>query len=184
MAQHDDQKSHPHGDPHAAPHGGETLATLYAVYFILMGLLVVTVAMAYYLDSIHASTLSTFCAMFIAVVKASMVVLIFMHVRHSSKLTWVYVVAAFFWLAILLVYSAIDYAGRVEDPNHNITQRSVVAEVHAPVMESSEEIPSQDVPAITATPSDSAQPALAVPTDAAATAPTTDAAAPATAPVQ
>jgi caa(3)-type oxidase subunit IV len=128
---HDSAGSHADAGSHA-PHGGETLATLYAVYFLLMVLLVVTVAMAYYLDSIHASTLSTFCAMFIAIVKASFVVLIFMHVRHSSKLTGIYVVAAFFWLAILLVYSAVDYVGRLEDPNHNLVQRSVVAVVHVP----------------------------------------------------
>ncbi len=35
-----------------------------------------------------------------------------MHVRFSNRLTWVFSTAAFFWLAILLVFSLADYASR------------------------------------------------------------------------
>ena len=38
-------------------------------------------------------------ALSIAVIKATLVVLYFMHVRYSSKLTWVFVVAGLVWLS-------------------------------------------------------------------------------------
>ena len=55
-----------------------------------------------------------------AVFKASLVVLYFMHLKYSSKLTWVVVGAGVFWLAILL---SIDDGGlpdaRLDDePDH------------------------------------------------------------------
>jgi cytochrome c oxidase subunit 4 len=41
-------------------------------------------------------------ALTIAVGKATLVILYFMHVRYSDKLTWVFVSAGFFWLLIML----------------------------------------------------------------------------------
>ena len=41
-------------------------------------------------------------ALTIAVGKAVLVILYFMHVRYSDKLTWVFVGAGFFWLLILI----------------------------------------------------------------------------------
>ncbi len=41
-------------------------------------------------------------ALTIAVTKATLVVLYFMHVRWSSRLTWVFVGAGVFWLLILI----------------------------------------------------------------------------------
>jgi cytochrome c oxidase subunit 4 len=52
-------------------------------------------------------------ALFIATVKATLVVLYFMHVKGASeKLTGVVVVAGFFFLAILLSLSMADYLTR------------------------------------------------------------------------
>ncbi|HEY6363690.1 MAG TPA: cytochrome C oxidase subunit IV family protein [Candidatus Binatia bacterium] len=41
-------------------------------------------------------------ALMIAVAKAVLVILYFMHVRYSDKLTWVFLGAGFFWLLIML----------------------------------------------------------------------------------
>jgi cytochrome c oxidase subunit 4 len=41
-------------------------------------------------------------AITIAVCKAVLVILYFMHVRYSDRLTWVFVGAGFFWLLILI----------------------------------------------------------------------------------
>jgi cytochrome c oxidase subunit IV len=41
-------------------------------------------------------------ALSIAVCKAVLVILYFMHVRYSDRLTWVFVAAGFFWLLILI----------------------------------------------------------------------------------
>jgi cytochrome c oxidase subunit 4 len=56
--------------------------------------------------------LNAIVALTIAVVKATLVVLYFMHVRYSSKLTWVFVGAGFFWLVILIAFTFSDYATR------------------------------------------------------------------------
>ena len=42
-------------------------------------------------------------ALGIAVAKAALVVLYFMHVRTSSRITWLFAAAGFFWLLIFLV---------------------------------------------------------------------------------
>lgn len=51
-------------------------------------------------------------ALAIATTKALLVILFFMHVRYSSKLTKVTVLAGFFWLGILLVMTMGDYISR------------------------------------------------------------------------
>lgn len=48
-------------------------------------------------------------ALTIAVVKATLVVLYFMHVRYSSRLIWVVFASALFWLGILFALTLSDY---------------------------------------------------------------------------
>jgi len=48
-------------------------------------------------------------AITIAVVKATLVVLYFMHVRYSSRLIWVVFTSALFWLVILFALTFSDY---------------------------------------------------------------------------
>ena len=51
-------------------------------------------------------------AMGIATAKMVLIILYFMHVRYSEKLTWVFSTAAFFWLLILIVGTLNDYFTR------------------------------------------------------------------------
>jgi cytochrome c oxidase subunit 4 len=53
--------------------------------------------------------LNVIIALTIAVTKATLVVLYFMHVRYSSRLIWVVFTSALFWLAILFVFTLSDY---------------------------------------------------------------------------
>jgi len=48
-------------------------------------------------------------ALTIACIKATLVVLYFMHLRYSSKLVWVILASAIFWLAILFALTFSDY---------------------------------------------------------------------------
>lgn len=48
----------------------------------------------------------------IAIAKALLVVLFFMHVRWSSRLTWVVAGAGFFWLLIMFSLTMADYMSR------------------------------------------------------------------------
>ena len=56
--------------------------------------------------------LNTIVALTIAVTKATFVVLYFMHVRYSSRLVWVIVASALFWMAILFALTFSDYFTR------------------------------------------------------------------------
>lgn len=57
----------------------------------------------------HELPLNTIIALTIAVTKATFVVLYFMHVRYSSRLVWVIVTSALFWMAILFALTFADY---------------------------------------------------------------------------
>ena len=48
----------------------------------------------------------------VACAKATLVVLYFMHVRWSSRLTWVVAGSGFFWLLILFSMTMTDYLSR------------------------------------------------------------------------
>jgi len=48
----------------------------------------------------------------IAITKATLVVLFFMHVRWSTRLTWVVAASGFFWLLILFGLTMMDYLSR------------------------------------------------------------------------
>ena len=83
--------------------------TYYLIFAVLMVLLALTVAVAY-IDL--GRTLNIVIAMTIAVVKATLVLLYFMHVRYSSRLTWIFVAAGFFWFLIMVGLTFSDYASR------------------------------------------------------------------------
>ncbi len=53
--------------------------------------------------------LNAVVALTIAVVKATLVVLYFMHVRYSSRLIWLVIGSALFWLAIMFALTISDY---------------------------------------------------------------------------
>ena len=56
--------------------------------------------------------LNAIVALTIAVIKATFVVLYFMHVRYSSRLIWLVIAAALFWLAIMFALTISDYSTR------------------------------------------------------------------------
>ena len=55
---------------------------------------------------------NTVVAMAIAILKASLVVLFFMHLKWSSRLVQLMVAAAFLWLALLIAGAYSDYVSR------------------------------------------------------------------------
>ncbi len=58
----------------------------------------------------------TIIGLSIATVKASLVILFFMHVLYSGKLTWVVALSGLLWLAILIAYTVTDYMTRTWNP--------------------------------------------------------------------
>jgi cytochrome c oxidase subunit 4 len=60
----------------------------------------------------HPVNFNPVVALAIAIFKASLVILFFMHVKYSPKLTKVVVSAGVFWLLILLMLTFMDYLSR------------------------------------------------------------------------
>ncbi|HKE86189.1 MAG TPA: cytochrome C oxidase subunit IV family protein [Vicinamibacterales bacterium] len=83
-------------------------STYYAIFGALMVLTIVTIAVAYQpLGSWNFPV-----AISIAVTKATLVILFFMHAKYSSKLTKLFVATAFFFLAVLLGLTMTDVLSR------------------------------------------------------------------------
>lgn len=85
------------------------------IWIILLCFTALTTGVAY----IDLGVFNTVVALAIAVCKASLVVLFFMHVRHSERLVRLVVCFAVFWLLILIVISLSDFAtrGRIATPH-------------------------------------------------------------------
>jgi cytochrome c oxidase subunit 4 len=56
-------------------------------------------------------------ALVIATIKASLVILFFMHGKYSARRTKLVIVAGFFWLAIMLGLTLADYSTRHAEPS-------------------------------------------------------------------
>lgn len=79
------------------------------VFAVLIALTLITTAVAF-IDLGGDS--NTIAALTIAICKALLVVLFFMHARYSSQLTWVFAGAGVFWLMILLTLTISDVLTR------------------------------------------------------------------------
>ena len=84
------------------------LGAYFSVFLALMVLTAATVWAAF----VDLGVWNDPVAMAIALTKATLVVLIFMQVRHASRMAKITVVAGFLWLAILFGITLTDYFSR------------------------------------------------------------------------
>lgn len=83
------------------------------VFAALLVLTAITVAASFFdLGGGRLHYANAVVALTIAVSKATLVMLYFMHVRYSSRLTWVFVGAGVFWLVILIGLTLSDVLTR------------------------------------------------------------------------
>ncbi len=112
--------AHAHSD---APHEHvDPLGAYIKVFVSLMVLLIITVA-AYFLKfdewfGEQWGFLNTMIALIIATIKTSLVMLVFMHLRHSSKMVWIVSGAGFIWLCIMITFTFADYLSRRSIPEN------------------------------------------------------------------
>ena len=66
---------------------------------------------------------NTIVALVIAVIKMSLVMLFFMHVRYNTRITWIFAAAGFVWFLIMVSLTMTDYLsrGRVRPYNRTIS---------------------------------------------------------------
>jgi cytochrome c oxidase subunit 4 len=74
--------------------------------------LVVGTVLTYLAALVDLGPLNNVVMLAIACTKAGLVVLLFMHVRWSTRLTWVVAASGFFWLLIMFGLTMTDYLSR------------------------------------------------------------------------
>jgi len=83
------------------------------VYYTIFGILMLGTYLTVQIAFFALGRLNTVVALTIAVIKATLVVLFFMHVKYSTRLTWAVVLGSIFWLGIMFVLTMSDYLTRV-----------------------------------------------------------------------
>ncbi len=89
----------------------ETIVPTRVYYTVFLTLLILT-GLTTWVAFFDLGLMSPVVALTIAIIKASLVVLFFMHLRWSTRLTWVVGGAGLFWVGILFVLSLSDYLTR------------------------------------------------------------------------
>jgi cytochrome c oxidase subunit 4 len=84
----------------------------FAIFASLMVLTSVTVAVAF----VDLGQLNVIVALTIAISKATLVVLYFMHLRYSERLTWVMLAAGVTWLGVMIGLTLSDILTRTWIP--------------------------------------------------------------------
>ena len=94
-----------------AAHGEHTITdrAYFTVFGLLLGLTALTVIAAFF----HFGHFNDVIALAIAGTKATLVILYFMQLRYASGLTRVFIIAGFFWLSLLMLFTLADLVTRV-----------------------------------------------------------------------
>jgi cytochrome c oxidase subunit 4 len=82
------------------------------IYFAVFAALIVLTATTTAVSFIDLGPWNTVVALGIAFLKATLVVLFFMHVKYSPRLTQITIAGGLFWLAILLALTLSDFMTR------------------------------------------------------------------------
>ena len=82
------------------------------VYYTIFATLLVCTYLTWQVAFFDLGPLNTVAALTIAVFKAVLVVLFFMHVKYGTRLTRLVVIGGVFWLMILLALLLSDYLTR------------------------------------------------------------------------
>lgn len=82
------------------------------IYYTICGLLLLLTAITVGVAYIDLGALNNVVAIAVAVTKATLVILYFMHLRYSPRLTWIVISAGFFWLGALITFTLADTLSR------------------------------------------------------------------------
>ncbi len=81
-------------------------------YLLVGAALLILLALTVLAATLDLGPFNTVIAITIAACKALLVILFFMNVRRSSRITWIYVIIGFFWLVLLFGLTLGDYITR------------------------------------------------------------------------
>jgi cytochrome c oxidase subunit 4 len=100
---------------HPHQHTPEVHVTPLLTYLLVFAALAAGTLLTWWVSTIDLGWMNTPIALLIATIKATLVILFFMHVIHSTRLTWVVIIGAFLWLGVLFVLTFADYLTRAGD---------------------------------------------------------------------
>ena len=106
------EQKHDHGSSHDGGHEGELHIVPPRIYMIVGAILLFLTASTVWASYLELGVWNPVIALFIACVKATIVVLFFMHVKYSSKLTKLTVGAGLFTFLTLIAMTLADYFTR------------------------------------------------------------------------
>jgi cytochrome c oxidase subunit 4 len=81
-------------------------------YYIIFAALLLLTYLTVQISALDLGAMNTVAALAIASLKATLVVLFFMHVKYSTRLTKLAVLGGLYWLLILLSLTLSDYLTR------------------------------------------------------------------------
>lgn len=83
------------------------------LYWLIFIILIICTGLTAWIATVDLGPFNTVVALVIATFKASLVVLIFMHVKYTGeRMTKAILISALFWLLLLLVLSLADFSSR------------------------------------------------------------------------
>ncbi len=81
-------------------------------YVLIFAALMILTGVTVWIAKVDLGWANDVVALTVAVAKALLVILFFMHVRYSTRMTALTALAGFFWLAILILITMSDYWSR------------------------------------------------------------------------
>ncbi len=82
------------------------------IYYTIFAILIFCTYLTVQIAFLDLGAFNAVAALGIAVFKAVLVVLFFMHVKYSTRLTWAVILGSIFWFGILIVLTLSDYLTR------------------------------------------------------------------------
>ncbi len=101
-----------------------------SLYFKIWAALLVLLVLTWAVATQDLGRWNIVAAMSIAVIKLLLVILYFMHVRYTTRLTWLFVAAGFFWLCIMFTLTMGDYLSR--GAFHQAPPLEITTPIHSP----------------------------------------------------
>ena len=83
------------------------------VYLLILVALLAGTAATVWVAQTDLGPLNLAVALTIAVIKATLVVLFFMHMKYSHRLNWIFFAAAIIWLILLISMTLVDVVARL-----------------------------------------------------------------------
>jgi cytochrome c oxidase subunit 4 len=104
-------EAHPAHQPAADTHAADHVVPV-GTYLAVFAALLVGTGLTVWASTLELGIWNTPVALAIAITKALLVILFFMHVKYSPRLVWVTLAAAFFWLFHMIIGTIADYVSR------------------------------------------------------------------------